>query len=119
MDLLDLAIQIIVNVVILAPILWFSGRMLVGAQKAKFTDALWIVALGSIVGAIFGYFDFGFIGAIVMLLIFLALVKHFFDCGWLKALLISIVAVIIFVILVAVLAVIGVGLGLGLGMLGI
>lgn len=40
MDLMSLLIQIVVNVIVLAPILWLSGRALVGKDKAKFTDAI-------------------------------------------------------------------------------
>jgi hypothetical protein len=39
-------------------------------------------------------------------------VKHFFDCGWLKAFAISIVAVIMFAVIIALLALIGIGIGL-------
>jgi len=50
-----------------------------------------------------------------MLIIWLALVKHFFDCSWLKALAISIIAIIIaivFMIIIAfVLTLIGIGAG--------
>jgi hypothetical protein len=42
-----------------------------------------------------------------MLIVWLALIKHFFDCGWLKALLIAIVAVVIFIVIVIVLAILG------------
>jgi len=43
-----------------------------------------------------------------MLIIWLGLVKHFFDCGWLKALLISIIAVLIFIAIAVLLALIGI-----------
>jgi len=102
-----LVLQIIVNTVIIGPVLWLSGRALVGKEKAKFTDGLWIAALGTIIGAIFGYFFTGIIAAIIMLIIWLGLIKRFFDCGWGKALLIAIVAVIIFIIIGVVLAVLG------------
>jgi hypothetical protein len=36
---------------------------------------------------------------LILLIIWLALVKHFFDCGWLKALAISIIAIIFAVII--------------------
>jgi hypothetical protein len=102
-----LAINVIVNIIILAPVLWLSGRLLVGKDKAKFLDAVWIVVLGTIVGAVFGFLFTGIIAAIIQLILWLLLVKHFFDCGWLKALAISIIAVVIFAVIVAILAVIG------------
>jgi hypothetical protein len=59
------------------------------------------------VGAVFGAFYNGFLASIIQLLIWLGLVKHFFDCGWLKALAISILAVILFVIIAVVLFMLG------------
>ena len=94
----------------LAPILWLSGRALVGKDKAKFTDAVWIVVLGVILGAIVNFFISGLIAAVIMFIVWLALIKHFFDCGWLKALIIAVLAVIIFIIIVAILAIIGIGI---------
>jgi hypothetical protein len=110
--LIELIINIVVNIVFLAPALWISSRILVGSHKAKFTDALWIVALGTVISSVFMYFFEGVIASLIMLVIILALVKHFFDCGWLKALLISIITVIIFIIIAALLALIGIGIGL-------
>ena len=109
-DLIALVVNLIVNVIILSPVLWIAGRLLAGEDKAKFTDALWIVVLGTIIGAVFQAFlegILGLLGSIIMLIIWLALVKHFFDTGWLKALAIAIVAIIIYIIIAAILMLIG------------
>jgi uncharacterized membrane protein YdbT with pleckstrin-like domain len=108
-DLVAFIINLIISTIILAPVLWLAGRALVGKKKAKFTDAIMIVVIGIVVGAIFGAFvpNGGIIGSIVQLIIWLYLVKHFFECGWLKALVISIVAIIIFVIIATVLGLFG------------
>jgi hypothetical protein len=103
-----LFINIVIWVIIVAPALWISGRIIAGKQKAKFTDALWIVIIGTIIfyfthfaitSFFAGVFGAGLFAALisylVLLIIWLALVKHFFDCGWLKALLISVVAVVV------------------------
>ena len=110
MDFMALLIQIVVNVIVLAPILWISGRSLVGKDKAKFTDAIWIVVLGVVLGAIVNFFVSGLIAAVVMFIVWLALIKHFFDCGWLKAFVIAVLAVIIFIVIVVILAIIGIGI---------
>jgi len=117
--LINLGIQLLINVIVLAPVFWISGRLLAGKDKAKFTDALWIVLLGTLIGLGFNYFFAESLGAvasiiasIIMLIIWLGLVKHFFDCGWLKALAISIIAVIIFIVIVVLLAIIGIGIAL-------
>lgn len=107
-DLVTFAISVIVNTIILSPVLWLSGRAFVGREKAKFTDAIWIVIIGTVIGGIFGAFGLGLVGAIIQLIVWLALIKHFFDCGWLKSFAISILAVIIFIIIGVILALIGI-----------
>jgi len=112
MDLIALLIQIVVGTIIIVPILWLAGRALVGKEKAKFTDAIWIVLLGIVIGAVVGALIGGLgglIAAVIMFVIWLALIKHFFDCGWIMALAIAIIAVIFFVVIIAVLAFIGIG----------
>ena len=110
MDLVALLIQIVVGTIIIAPVLWLAGRALAGKGKAKFTDAIWIVVLGTVIGAIVNSFVGGLLAAVIMFVVWLALIKHFFDCGWLKAFAIAIIAVIIFVVIAAILAFIGIGI---------
>jgi len=107
-DWTGLIIQLIVSAIIVSPVLWLVGRWLIGKEKAKFTDAIWIVVLGVIIGTILGNFVHGTIGFIVTLIIWLGLIKHFFDCGWLKAFLIAIVAIIVFIIIATILGLLGV-----------
>jgi len=106
---LDQAVlHIIINTIIIGPVLWLAGRALVGKEKAKFTDGLWIAALGTLIGEIMGYFFVpGLLVTIIMVIVWLGLIKRFFDCGWLKALLIAIGAIVIFIIISFVLALIG------------
>ncbi len=122
-DLIPLLANLILNIIIISPILWIAGRSLVGKEKAKFTDALWIVALGTLIGFAFQYISFyvvtglGFIGtiiaAVIMLIVWLGLIKHFFDTGWGMAFIIAIIAVIIYIIIAFILALI-----LGLALIG-
>ncbi len=118
MDIVGLFIQIVVAIIVIAPILWLVGRALAGKQNAKFTDAIWIVVLGIVIGAIVGAFVGGLIAALIMFFVWLGLIKHFFDCGWLKAFAIAIVSVIVFIIIAFLLALIGIGIGIGLGIFG-
>lgn len=110
LSLTTILIQIIVNILVLAPMLWFSGRLLVGKDKAKFTDAILIVVLGAVLGAILNHFASGIIAAVIMFILWLALIKHFFDCGWLKAFFIVIISVIIFIGIIFLLALVGIGI---------
>jgi hypothetical protein len=123
--LLQLIVNVLVNLIFVAPVLWIAGRLLAGKQNAKFTDALWIVLIGTVVFYFFNWFLSDFIVSglaviiayILMFIIWLALVKHFFDCGWLKALAISIIAVIIAFIIIFIIALILLAVGIGTGML--
>ncbi len=120
-DLIPPLATLILNILIISPILWIAGRALVGKEKAKFTDALWIVTLGTLIGFAFNYISLyvftalGFIGtiigAIIMLIVWLGLIKRFFDTGWGMAFVIAIIAVIIYIIVAFIIALI---LGLAL-----
>jgi hypothetical protein len=101
-----LVIGLIVRIILLSPVLWIAGRLLAGSDKAKFTDAIWIVVLGTVIGAIIEALFSGILAFIIVLFIWLALVKHFFDTGWLKALAISIIAIIIWIIIAVIIGII-------------
>ena len=105
MDFVGILIQIVISTVILSPALWISGRLIAGKDKAKFTDALWIVFLGSIINTLISAFIGNLVATIILLIVWLALIKHFFDCGWIKAFVIAVVAVVIFAIVIAILAI--------------
>ena len=93
--LINLIVHIVVNLLILSPVLWISGRILAGKEKAKFTDAIWIVVLGTFIADVLGIFIVGIIASLIVLFIWIALIKHFFDCSWLKAVAIAFVMLII------------------------
>jgi len=116
--LMGTILQIIVSVIIISPVLWLVGRSMVGGAKAKFTDAVWIVVLGIIINAILGTFIHGAVGFIVTLIVWVALIKHFFDAGWGRAILIGIVAIIILIVISVVLALLGIAVLAGFGGLG-
>ena len=109
MDLVAILINIVVSTLILAPFLWISGRSLVGKDKAKFIDAIWIVLLGTIINAaITAFFPGGLVALIIVFIVWLGLIKHFFDCGWIMALAIALVAVVImFVVGIILLVILG------------
>lgn len=115
--LLAMIVQIVVGVIIISPILWLVGRSMVGGARARFMDAIWIVVLGIIINSVLGMFIHGTVGLIVTLVVWVALIKHFFDASWGKALLIGIVAIVALVIILFVLAFLGITAILGLGFL--
>jgi len=103
----SLVVNVVVNIILISPFLWISGRSLVGKEKARFSDAVLTVTLGTIIGALIGILFSGFTASIVQLILWLALVRHFFECGWLQALAISLLAVVIFAFVAIALGLIG------------
>ncbi|MEM2864748.1 MAG: hypothetical protein QXR65_05720 [Candidatus Bathyarchaeia archaeon] len=91
----------IAKLVLLTLVLWIVGRSTVGGDKAKFTDAFWIALIGSVVGSLISQW-IPYIGFLIVLVLWLALIKHFFDTGWLGALGIALVSVIVWIIIAAV-----------------
>ena len=106
--LVNLLIHVVVNIILLSPVLWISGRLLAGKDKARFLDALWIAILGTVVADLLGIFVVGIIATLIVLVIWIALIKHFFDCGWLKALAIGIIAIIMLAVIAIILALLGI-----------
>jgi hypothetical protein len=90
-----------------APVLWIAGRLLVGASRAKLMDAVIIVVLGNIAGAVISAIVGGFIGALVQIVVFLFLIKKYYECSWMKALAVAVVTVVIFAIVALILGVLG------------
>jgi hypothetical protein len=110
-----LLIELLIKIIVLAPAFWLAGGALVGKDKAKFLDAVWIIILGTLVGGIFSYFEIsGIIALLIQLVIWLGLVKHFFDTDWIKAFVISVLAIIILIVIGFILGLIGIGIGLAL-----
>ncbi|MCW4036094.1 MAG: hypothetical protein NWE75_02785 [Candidatus Bathyarchaeota archaeon] len=110
--ILGLLLRIIVATIVTAPSLWIAGRMIVGKKKAKFSDAFWIVALGIVLESLIVAAVRSIFAPLAQLVVWLYLVKHYFDTGWVQALVISILAVVVFVAVTIVLAIV-------LGMLGL
>jgi len=109
----ELLIELVIKIIVLAPAFWLAGRALVGKEKAKFLDAIWIIILGTLIGGIFSYFEIiGIIALIIQLVLWIGLVKHFFDTDWIKAFVIAVLAVIILVVITFILGLIGIGIGL-------
>lgn len=102
---------VIVGIIVQAPALWIAGRIIVGSDRAKFMDAVWITVLGSILNAVISMFIGGEIAGLVQLVAYLYLVKNYYETSWGSAAVIAIATVVILVIVIFGLAMIGIGLG--------
>jgi len=112
MDFVTLVVQIIVAAVVLAPVLYLVGKLFVG-RKAKFSHAVWIGVLGVIIGAVVGFFLSGIaiVGTLIMIVVWLVLITHFFECGLIRGVAIAVIAGIIYLIVSLIISAVLVALG--------
>jgi len=97
--LLYSVIAIIVNMIILTVVFYLAGAIVVGKRRALLSDAFVIALLGTAVSGICNYFFSPFVGAVLSLLVWLLLIRHYYETGWLGALAVGILAVIIAVVM--------------------
>jgi hypothetical protein len=93
-----LLIDVLVNVIVVSPAFWLAGRVIVGTRKARFLDAVGIVVTGLVIGGVFQYYVRGVVALLIRLVLWLGLVRHFFDATWGQAILTAGVAVLINVV---------------------
>ena len=108
-DILGTIIHLIISGIIGGIFVWLAGKVL-GAPKATYWHGILIVISAIILTDIIGYFlgSMGWLSTIVQLVVILLLIKHFFAVGWLKAVVIAVLAVIILAIVIIVLAFLGI-----------
>ncbi len=118
MDITTIVAQIIGELIISAPALWLAGRWRVGAERAKFTDALWITAVGVVVSVATNEFVGAGIGGIIQLVVYLYLVQKYYETDWVNAAVIAVLTVAILFVTTIVLAMVGIAI-LGPGLAGL
>jgi len=93
----------IVNLIVMTGVFYVAGVIVVGKKRALLSDAFVISLLGTILGTIVTLF-IPLIGAIVAFIVWLLLIRHYYETGWLGALAVAILAVIIYVVILFILA---------------
>lgn len=115
-NVVAVVVEIVVGVIILAPVLWLVGRAMVG-KTASLVHAAWIVVLGVIINTVLGAFVQGLLGLLITLVVWIGLIQHFFKTSWSKAAIVGIVATVVLAIVAVVLALMGFGAIIGVGAL--
>lgn len=107
-DIIGTIIHLIIAGIIGGIFIWLAGKAL-GAPKATYWHGILTVISAIILSDIISYFlgSMGWLSLIVELIVILLLIKHFFGVGWLKAIVIAVLAVVILVIVILVLAFLG------------
>jgi hypothetical protein len=93
-------VNFVIGLIILTIVFYIAGRAVVGKKRALFSDAFVISLLGTTVAIVVGFFmpDMPLISLILSLIVWLLLIKRYYETGWLGALAVAILAVIIYVV---------------------
>ncbi|MEM3703437.1 MAG: hypothetical protein QXX79_03325 [Candidatus Bathyarchaeia archaeon] len=87
-----------IELLVLTVVLYLAGRIVVGGKRALFSDAFIIALLGTILSALFVTFiPYSLIALILSIFVWLLLIKRLFETGWLGAIAVSILTIIIFI----------------------
>ena len=99
-ELLFAFIEFIVKLIVLTVVFYVAGRVVVGKRRARFSDAFVISLFGTLVGTILSLFiPLYWLGEVLSLIVWLLLIRHYYETGWLGALAVGILAVIVMIIL--------------------
>lgn len=90
-------INFVLGLAILTIVFYIAGRAVVGGKRALFSDAFVISLLGTIVANIVSLFLEPLIGLILSFIVWLLLIKHYYETGWLGALAVAVMAVIVYI----------------------
>jgi len=112
-------IAFIIRLLVLTTVFYVAGVLIVGKKRALYGDAFIIALLGTVISTFFmavlpGLVIFTFdshkfglgsgLGLLISFFVYLLLIRHYYETGWLGALAVSILAVVVFVVLALVLA---------------
>ncbi|HUK49989.1 MAG TPA: hypothetical protein VLV18_03040 [Terriglobales bacterium] len=112
-DIIGTIIHLVIAGIIGGIFVWLAAKAL-GAPRASYWHGILTVVSAIIVTDIISFlvtslgFAVGWITTIIEVIIILLLIKHFFGVGWIKAIVIAILAVVILIIVIFVLALVGV-----------
>jgi hypothetical protein len=108
-DIVGLIIDLVIAGIIGGIFVWLAAKAL-RAPRATYWHGILTVVSAIIVTDIIRYFlgSLGIIAEIIEIVVILLLIKHFFGVGWLKAIVIAILAWIILIIVIFVLALLGI-----------
>lgn len=97
----------LIELLMLTIVLYVAGRVVVGERRARLLDALIIALLGTVLSAILiAFIPYGFIALILSALVWLLLIKGLYETGWLGAIAVGILALVIFIAVLLLLALI-------------
>lgn len=110
--LIGTLVSFVITLLITGFMIYIAGRMVVGG-RATFGKAIAIAFVGSLLGFVLTLL-LPFFGWAIALIVWIYLIKIYFNTGWLSALAVGIVAVVVSVVIAII-----VGIVLGVTLLGL
>jgi hypothetical protein len=87
----------LVGLLVLTVVLYLAGLIVVGGKRARFSDALIIALLGTVLSTLFVMFiPYPLIALLLSIITWLLLIKRLYETGWLGSLAVGILAIIIY-----------------------
>jgi len=97
----------VVNLFVLALVLYLAGLVVVGGKRALFSDAFIVSLLGTVFSTLFFLFiPYRLISLVLGIVVWLLLIKRFYETGWLGAVVVGLLAIVIFLAVTVILALI-------------
>jgi hypothetical protein len=94
-----------VNLLVLAIVIYLAGMVIVGKKRALLTDAFIISLLGTLLStAFFMFIPYRLIALFLSIITWLLLIKRLYETGWIGAIGVGILAIIIFLAITLLLA---------------
>lgn len=79
-------------------VFWFLGRTIFRMGKIRFIDALLAAVIGSLCGVILGAFVGGVTYSTIQMMVWVLLVKYFFDYKWEQAAVFALLVLLILIV---------------------
>ena len=117
LTLLSVLALFIIELFVLAVVLYLAGLIVVGRRRALLSDAFIIALLGTVLSTLFVIFLPFWVTIILTVITWLILIKRLFETGWLGAIAVGILAIIIYLAVLLLVALVFGILGLIIGWL--
>jgi hypothetical protein len=100
-----------IELFVMAGVFYIAGLIVVGGKRARFSDAFIISLVGTVLSTLFYLFiPYRLIALLISLFTWLLLIKRLYETGWLGAIAVGILAVIVYFVVLVLLAFIILGI---------
>ena len=89
------------SLLILAGVLYLAGLVVVGRKRTLLGEAAVISLLGTVLSVVFFMFvPYSLIALLLSIIVWLLLIKRFYETGWFGAIVVGILALVVFLVIV-------------------